>query len=203
MTSTMTTARPTDTITRVIRAASYGRACEAAKAQGLAPGSWTYLRDEPPPEPHPTWIARPTVPVQHYPSHISRKADAVPTEFGTLLFRLRAAVPGQLSQSKLAEKAGFDHSYVSRLESGARMPTREAVDRLAEHLGDGTHDQLLTAAGFLPVDVSSLLSSEPVVGDVLDLLQDEGVPTEYRENLRQVLELLTAQVRFAVNGGTG
>ena len=120
------------------------------------------------------------------------------TEFGNLLKQLREQQ--SVSQSKLAERAGFDHSYVSRLESGARMPTREAVDRLGEamRLDRNGLDAMLASAGFLPKDVSSLLSSEPVIGEVLDLLQDEGVPTEYRDNMRQVLKLLTAQVRFAV-----
>ena len=122
------------------------------------------------------------------------------TEFGNLLKQLREQ--HSVSQSKLAERAGFDHSYVSRLESGARMPTREAVDRLGEAMSLDRNglDAMLASAGFLPKDVSSLLSSEPVIGDVLDLLQDEGVPSEYRENMRQVLKLLTAQVRFAVAG---
>ena len=124
------------------------------------------------------------------------------TEFGTLLKQLREQVG--VSQSKLAERADFDHSYVSRLESGARMPTRDAVDRLGEAMGLdlNARDALLAAAGFLPKDVSSLLSSEPVIGEVLDLLQDEAVPTEYRENMRQVLKLLAAQVRFAVGAKT-
>jgi transcriptional regulator with XRE-family HTH domain len=119
------------------------------------------------------------------------------TEFGTLLKSLREK--RGVSQSKLAERAEFDHSYVSRLESGARMPTREAVDRLGEamNLEQPQLDSLLAAAGFLPRDVSSLLSSEPVIGEVLDFLQDEAVPTEYRDNMRQVLQLLTQQARFA------
>ena len=126
----------------------------------------------------------------------------MPTEFGSLLKQLREQVG--VSQSKLAERADFDHSYVSRLESGARMPTRDAVDRLGEAMGidQGARDALLAAAGFLPKDVSSLLSSEPVIGEVLDLLQDEAVPTEYRDNMRQVLKLLAAQVRFAVGAKT-
>ena len=41
-------------------------------------------------------------------------------EFGSLLKTLRER--HGVSQSKLAERADFDHSYVSRLESGARMP---------------------------------------------------------------------------------
>jgi hypothetical protein len=80
------------------------------------------------------------------------------------------------------------------------MPTREAVERLAEAMDveQPQLDALLAAAGFLPKDVSSLLSSEPVLGEVLDLLQDEQVPTEFRENMRQVLHLLTQQARFAM-----
>ena len=124
------------------------------------------------------------------------------TEFGALLKSQREK--RGVSQSKLAERAEFDHSYVSRLESGARMPTREAVDRLGEALGleQNQLDSLLAAAGFLPRDVSSLLSNEPVIGEVLDLLQDEAVPSEYRDNMRQVLQLLAQQARFAVKAGT-
>ncbi len=121
-------------------------------------------------------------------------------EFGVLLKGLREA--RRVSQSKLAERAEFDHSYVSRLESGARMPTREAVERLAQALGLGQseEDGLLAAAGFLPRDVASLLSDEPAIGEVLDLLQDDAVPLEYRDNMRQVLRLLAEQARFALRG---
>lgn len=122
------------------------------------------------------------------------------SEFGVLLKRCREA--RHVSQSKLAERASFDHSYVSRLESGARTPTRDAVDRLGEalNLNQVERDALLAAAGFLPRDVTSLLASEPVVGEVLDLLQDESVPMEARENFRQVLKLLAQNVRFSTRG---
>lgn len=121
------------------------------------------------------------------------------TDFGALLKNLREK--NGVSQSKLAERADFDHSYVSRLESGARMPTREAVDRLGEalRLEQQQLDSLLAAAGFLPRDVSSLLSNEPVIGEVLDFLQDEDVPSEFRDNMRQVLQLLAKQARFAAS----
>ena len=123
------------------------------------------------------------------------------SEFGGLLRTLRERQG--VSQSKLAERADFDHSYVSRLESGARMPARDAVDRLGEALTleRSQLDALLAAAGFLPRDVTSLLSNEPVIGEVLDLLQDEAVPTEYRNNVREMLRLLTLQARFAMNSG--
>ena len=124
-------------------------------------------------------------------------------EFGLLLKRCREAQ--SVSQSKLAERADFDHSYVSRLESGARMPTRDAVERLATalSLSQTEEDGLLAAAGFLPRDVSSLLSDEPVLGEVLDLLQNDAVPVEYRENIRQVLRLLTEQAQFAMRREEG
>ena len=124
-------------------------------------------------------------------------------DFGGLLKTMREG--RRVSQSKLAERADFDHSYVSRLESGARMPTRDAVERLATalSLSQTEEDGLLAAAGFLPRDVSSLLSDEPVLGEVLDLLQNDAVPVEYRENIRQVLRLLTEQAQFAMRREAG
>ena len=123
-------------------------------------------------------------------------------EFGSLLKTLRER--HGVSQSKLAERADFDHSYVSRLESGARMPTREAVDRLGTAMGldQGALDALLASAGFLPRDVTSLLSNEPALGEVLEMLQDESVPTEYRENMRNMLRLMVQQARHMV-GASG
>ncbi len=122
-------------------------------------------------------------------------------EFGVQLKVMREA--RRVSQSKLAEWADFDHSYVSRLESGARMPTRDAVERLAHAMAltQIEEDGLLAAAGFLPRDVASLLSDEPVIGEVLDLLQNDAVPMEYRENMRQVLRLLAEQARFTLKSG--
>lgn len=124
-------------------------------------------------------------------------------EFGVQLKAQREA--RRVSQSKLAERADFDHSYVSRLESGARMPTRDAVERLAGALllSQPEEDALLAAAGFLPRDVTSLLSDEPALGEVLDLLQDDAVPAEYRDNMRQVLRLLAEQARLAIRTAPG
>jgi transcriptional regulator with XRE-family HTH domain len=121
-------------------------------------------------------------------------------DFGNLLKSLREKAG--VSQSKLAERAGFDHSYVSRLESGARMPTREAVDRLGEamQLDASALDMLRAAAGFLPRDVSSLLSAEPALGQVLEMLQDESVPSEYRESMRSMLRVMVQQARQVVGG---
>lgn len=55
-----------------------------------------------------------------------------------------------LSQSWLAAITGYDHSHISRLESGTRNPTRETVLALAAALGcdDLETDELLIAGGF-------------------------------------------------------
>ena len=76
--------------------------------------------------------------------------------FGVLLatFRGRAGTREgkRLSQSELAERAGFDHSYVSRLECGIRMPSFETVLDLAAalELSEADTDRLLIAAHFPP-----------------------------------------------------
>lgn len=105
----------------------------------------------------------------------------------------------RLSQSRLAEAAGFDHSYVSRLESGTRMPTRDAVLKLADAMGliDGERDALLAAAGFMPGRIESLFASEPVLSEVLVLLQDRSVPAEVREDVRNMIALLVRQAHRA------
>lgn len=119
-------------------------------------------------------------------------------QFGATLKRYREA--RRVSQSKLAERAGFDHSYVSRLESGARTPTRDAVQQLAEALGLERlqQDELLASAGFLPQEVSSLLSSEPEITEVLALLQSSSMPEDYRQTMRQVLRVIADQARLVL-----
>lgn len=65
----------------------------------------------------------------------------------------------RLSQSRLADMAGFDHSFISRLESGDRFPTRDAVRRLASALSATPieRDRLMTSAGFTgPADATSV-----------------------------------------------
>lgn len=121
--------------------------------------------------------------------------------FGVTLKKFREA--RRVSQSKLAARAGFDHSYVSRLESGARTPTRDAVAQLAIALElEPVHrDELLASAGFLPGELSSLLSGEPEITEVLGLHQNDHVPEAYRDSMRQVLRLLAEQARHVLKEG--
>lgn len=79
-----------------------------------------------------------------------------------------------LSQSALARMAGFDHSYVSRLEDGTRAPSRETVDVLCFALGlsRAARNRLTLAAGHLPVDLAEtahlLVSVPPAVRAQID-----------------------------------
>ena len=71
--------------------------------------------------------------------------------FAVVLAELRVA--RGLSQSRLAHEAGYDHSFVCRLEHGKRDPSRETVLALAEILKatDAERDRLLVSSGFLPL----------------------------------------------------
>lgn len=115
--------------------------------------------------------------------------------FAACLREMRARA--RLSQSRLAEAAGFDHSYVSRLESGGRLPTRDAVVKLAAAMQLTEHDRdaLLAAAGFMPGRVESLLAGEPVLGEALEFLQNRTVPAEVRDDVRNMIGLLIRQAR--------
>ncbi|MBX5444490.1 helix-turn-helix transcriptional regulator [Sphaerobacter sp.] len=125
--------------------------------------------------------------------------SAAPT-FAELLKRFREEA--RTSQSRLAESAGFDHSYVSRLESGNRTPTREAVVKLADALGltPEQRDSLLAAAGYMPQRVESLLADEPILSEVLQLLQSRDIPEPIRQNVRQMLRLMVNQAQMAAIG---
>lgn len=100
------------------------------------------------------------------------------TGFGKVLRDLRERT--RLSQSKLAEYAGYDHSFVSRLESEHRQPTRESIRRFYETLrvANGTintadYQRLMEAAGFLVPDADELPPSETEIKSLLLLLEGE------------------------------
>jgi transcriptional regulator with XRE-family HTH domain len=117
----------------------------------------------------------------------------MPTTFAETLAMFRSQ--RGLSQSRLAHEAGFDHSYISRLEAGKREPSRETVAALAEvlELRPVEVDQLLIAAGFRPTDDSSLFADEPALAEAVRLLRDPRVPEVMRANFREVMTLLVRQ----------
>jgi transcriptional regulator with XRE-family HTH domain len=120
-----------------------------------------------------------------------------PVSFATILRKSRERCG--LSQSRLAARAGFDHSYVSRLESGSRTPTRVAVLKLSEAMSlEETHrDELLASAGYMPMSIENLVAAEPIVGEVLGLLKDRAIPEDVREDLRTAVEMAVRQAQRA------
>ena len=112
-----------------------------------------------------------------------------PPEFGPALKRSREA--RGVSQSKLAERAGYDHSYVSRLESGVRTPTRDAVDRLGEALAlpEEDRDALRHAAGFRPEDpVRLAFDGEPEIITAVAFFRSDQVSPAIKANIWNLME---------------
>ena len=112
-------------------------------------------------------------------------------EFRALLKRHREG--RRWSQERLASESEMDHSLVSRLESGQRSPTREAITKLARGLELPTeqNDRLLIAAGFFPEQPENALADEPAVTRIYRILRDEHTPQPVRDNIRALLNSLT------------
>jgi transcriptional regulator with XRE-family HTH domain len=91
--------------------------------------------------------------VKSHTNDIERKQPSDAQSFGLMMRALRERK--RLSQTRLAAAAGFDHSYISRIEAGTRRPTREAVEKLADVLGlvDNERNAFFAAGGFLPQGV--------------------------------------------------
>jgi transcriptional regulator with XRE-family HTH domain len=116
--------------------------------------------------------------------------------FGQMLTRLRTAQ--RLSQNQLAQRAGLNHSYISRLESGGRGdPSRTVVEQFVGALGldpaGREADELRMAAGFLPVDPAHLLTGETALAKLAALLEDPQLPDASRATLRRILGLLVEE----------
>jgi transcriptional regulator with XRE-family HTH domain len=107
------------------------------------------------------------------------------TPFGRLLKRLRERAG--LSQTALAERAGYDHSYVSRVERGDRFPSYVGIDDLVAAIA-ATHEEriaLLHAAGYV-IDVLR----EPALGELDRLLADPALDPHRRANAASAITSL-------------
>lgn len=64
-----------------------------------------------------------------------------------------------VSQTTLGKLAGFDHSFVARLEAGKREPSREAVGKLAGtlNLDRSERTAFFASAGYLTDEALSLV----------------------------------------------
>lgn len=97
-----------------------------------------------------------------------RPPDPGLAEFRALLKAHRDA--RRWSQERLAAEAEMDHSLVSRIESGQRNPTREALGKLARglELDRERTEALFLAAGLLPasIDAGDLRAAVALIREV-------------------------------------
>lgn len=102
-----------------------------------------------------------------------------------------------MTQEALSVLSGFDRSYVSRLVAGTRCPSRRTVLRLADalELCPQERDVLLMDAGYMPLDIRSLIDSEPVIGELVALLEDRMVTDEVRADVRNMVSTIVRQAR--------
>ncbi len=101
----------------------------------------------------------------------------------------------KLSQGRLARRTGFDHSHVSRLESGAREPSRDAVEILAEalELDQVQADRLRASAGFRG-EGNTISHNETEMLALNALLENPNLSEEARARMRAVLSALVDMV---------
>lgn len=102
----------------------------------------------------------------------------------------------RVSQSRLAKRAGFDNSYISRLEAGSRTPTLAILRRIVDALELAPDDagRLHVAYGFLPPDTSVLFDAEPEVARLYALLTDDGIPDAVKALVRSNLAITASQL---------
>ncbi len=79
--------------------------------------------------------------------------------FGQRLRELRKAK--NLSQRELADRAGIDFSYLSKLENDRMAPPSARTIRVLAELLDADTDELSVLAGKIPEDLVDVLSRNP------------------------------------------
>ena len=116
--------------------------------------------------------------------------------FGGLLKDYRVAAG--LSQNALAKRVGVNPAYVNRLESGERRPSqRHYVLDLARELklNEEQTNRLLEAGGHLPRGFDRMDAHDRTQRLVADILGDEAIPRQEREEFRQVIALVARRWR--------
>ena len=115
---------------------------------------------------------------------------------GIVLREMRTA--RRVSQSRLGVLSGYDHTHMSRIESGERRPTREALGKIATalRLGDAERDELLIAFGFRPERPESTIAGQPEVARLYDLMERESIPPEVKNIAKAHLALIAASMEM-------
>ncbi len=129
------------------------------------------------------------LPVREVPRQNNREvAPTTPTAtpFGAELRRLR----GKVSQSRLADAIGVNHSYIARLESSNRHPSRNVVLGIIAALELDKTDaaRLLNLAGY-----TAGTPSHPIADELAQALADEALPLAIRTDLGALVALTVRQ----------
>lgn len=100
------------------------------------------------------------------------------------------------SQSRVAERAELNHSYVSRMEAGTRIPSREVIDKLAVVMNSKPedHDRLLSLAGYRPNSPFAIFADHPEIRELWEYLNNENVPLDKRKATRAIVRNLLKAV---------
>lgn len=111
--------------------------------------------------------------------------------FGSVLRERRHAAG--LTQRDLAERAGLDFSYISKLENDRLPPpAADTIVALAAILGTPA-DELLALTGKMPTEVQLALSSSPAAQEFLRTAALRGLTdAEWRELSRLLAQLGTS-----------
>lgn len=101
----------------------------------------------------------------------------------TVLFRQYREEAG-LSQNRLSIEAGYDHSYVSRIEGGTRTPTREALKAFITSMGLLGEDK-----DYLLMDAFGYVTERHILASPLIIAIHNRVRTDenFERSLRSVL----------------
>ena len=95
-------------------------------------------------------------------------------EFGARLRELRKQAG--LTQRQIADKAGVDFTYLSKIANGVMPPpSQKVILRLAEALNDDK-DELMTLAGKIPPDIAQILKNR----EALQLLRSDRTQKKIR-----------------------
>lgn len=109
--------------------------------------------------------------------------------FGTLLQRYR--VRAGLAQNALARMTTINVGTVNRLERDQRLPaSRRQVLAIADALAltAAETNRMLDAAGLPAEGFTSRITANPAICQLVDLLQDDSIPTTDRDELLSMVQ---------------
>jgi len=94
-----------------------------------------------------------------------KEAVSYDNDFAYVLYALRKQA--KLTQRELAERAGVDFSYISKLENGRlEPPSEEVIIKIAEAVGTNRYYLILTA-GKVPSDFSEVILRHSDVQEII------------------------------------